>query len=112
MAAVLATDLLFTARIIDAAQRAEMELVRVGEPSALPPTDDVALLIVDWSARQPQWGHQISEWRDAASAGSAPRIVLVGPHVDLDAHADAKAAGLGPMWSRSKLITALPDLLG
>jgi hypothetical protein len=38
--------------------------------------------------------------------------VLFGPHTDLDAHAAARDAGLGPMRARSAFFGALPELLG
>jgi hypothetical protein len=38
-------------------------------------------------------------------------VVLFGPHTDLAAHAEARAAGLGPMLARSKLLADLPTLL-
>ena len=40
-----------------------------------------------------------------------PRLILFGPHTDLEAHADARAAGLGPMWARSKLVAELQALM-
>jgi hypothetical protein len=39
-------------------------------------------------------------------------VILFGPHVDLDAHAAARDAGLGPMMARSKLLSSLGELLG
>ena len=41
----------------------------------------------------------------------AARVILFGRHTDLEAHADARAAGLGPMWARSKLVAELPQLM-
>ncbi|MGH7419008.1 MAG: hypothetical protein ACREKB_14645, partial [Candidatus Rokuibacteriota bacterium] len=60
--------------------------------------------------RGPDWGPRIAAWR-GASPGRPPRVVLFGPHTDLDAHGAARAAGLGPMRARSALFTALPGLL-
>ena len=39
------------------------------------------------------------------------RVVVFGPHTDLEAHAAARAAGIGPMMARSKLVTSLAELL-
>ena len=97
------TDLLLFSRIESAATEADATLLRVGAPADLPP--DLDLVLVDWSARQPGWV-------DALKARSGARIILFGPHTDLEAHAAARAAGLGPMWARSKLVAALPSLVG
>ena len=95
-------DLIFFSRIAAAADDAAVELVRADDPTQLPAELD--LVLVDWSARRPGWG-------DALRSRRAGRIILFGPHTDLAAHADARAAGLGPMWARSKLLTDLPKLL-
>ena len=99
--AAVVTDLMLYSRIESAARVAGVELARVDTPSQVPP--DADLVLVDWTARQPGWP-------DALRALPA-RVILFGPHVDLEAHADAKAAGLGPMWARSKLLSSLGDLL-
>jgi len=57
-----------------------------------------------WSARQP-------DWTDASLARTTSRIILFGRHTDLEAHAAARAAGLGPMWARSRLVSRLSDLI-
>jgi hypothetical protein len=98
-AAAVVRDLMLFSRIESAARGAT--LVRVDRPSDLPP--DFDLVLVDWSAREPDWAH-------ALATLAAGRILLFGPHTDLEAHADARAAGLGPMWARSKLIAELPAL--
>ena len=94
-------DLMLYSRIDAAASSAGASLVRVSSPSELP--DDLDLVLVDWSARGPNWA-------DALSAPDA-RVILFGRHTDLEAHAAARAAGLGPMWARSKLVTELPSLM-
>ena len=94
-------DLMLFSRIDAAATAADATLVRVSSPAELPP--DLDLVLVDWSARRPSWA-------DALSASSA-RVILFGQHTDLEAHADARAAGLGPMWARSKLVSELPIAL-
>jgi hypothetical protein len=96
-------DLMLYSRIEAAASAADAELVRASDPAALP--DDLDLVLVDWSSRQPAWA-------DALRARSGARIILFGQHTDLEAHADARAADLGPMWARSKLLESLARVLG
>jgi hypothetical protein len=94
-------DLMLYSRIDAAASAAGAHLIRASSPAHLPA--DLDLVLVDWSARQPAWA-------DALRALDA-RVILFGRHTDLEAHADARAAGLGPMWARSKLITDLDALV-
>ncbi len=96
------SDLMLYSRIDSAAASAGATLVRVDSPSALP--SDLDLVLVDWSAREP-------DWTDALHALVGPRVIVFGPHVDLEAHAAARAAGLGSMWARSRLLTSLGALL-
>jgi hypothetical protein len=103
VAAVVA-DLMLFSRIDAAATAAGASLVRVDSPLDLPSEDTFDLVLVDWSARQP-------DWADALLGRTASRVILFGPHTDLDAHAAAREAGLGPMWARSKLVTDLPSLV-
>lgn len=98
--AAIVSDLLLFSRIDAAATEAGASLVRLDTPSGLP--DDVDLVLVDWSARQPGW-------TDALAAARA-RVILFGPHTDLEAHAAARAAGLDPMWARSRLVAELAAL--
>lgn len=95
-------DLMLFSRIDAAASAAGASLVRASSPVELPP--DLDLVLVDWSARRP-------DWADALRERTASRVVLFGPHTDLAAHADARAAGLGPMWARSRLVTELASLM-
>jgi hypothetical protein len=98
---VVIDDLILYSRIEAAASAAGASLVRASAPADLP--TDLDLVLVDWSAR----GHG---WADVlADIGS--RLILFGPHTDLVAHADARAAGLGPVWARSKLVAQLPALM-
>ncbi|HEX7197157.1 MAG TPA: hypothetical protein VF364_10060 [Candidatus Limnocylindria bacterium] len=96
------SDLMLFSRIESAATQADATLVRVDSPVELPP--DLDLVLVDWSARQPGW-------TDALRSHSGSRLILFGQHTDLEAHADARAAGLGPMWARSKLLGELATLV-
>ncbi len=97
------SDLLLFSRVEAAARATGAHLDRVDDPSELPAGLD--LVLVDWAARRSGWDEAIRERSGAA------RIVLFGPHTDLEAHADARAAGLGPMMARSKLVTSLEELL-
>jgi len=101
--AAVISDLMLYSRIDSAASAADATLVRVDSPAHLPP--DLDLILVDWSARQP-------DWTDALRARTTSRVILFGQHTDLAAHADARAASLGPMWARSKLLGQLSRLLG
>jgi hypothetical protein len=103
----LAPELIAASRIGEAAARIGADYVRADSIDELP-MGSVDLLLVDWGSRGPDWGDRISRWR----AGSpAARIVVFGPHADLDAHAAAKRDGLGPMMARSRLFRRLDDLL-
>lgn len=102
--AAVVRDLMLYSRIESAASAAGASLVRVDDPSGVPP--DVDLVLVDWSARDPSWADALRSRREAGA-----RVVLFGPHTDLDAHAAAREPGLGPMMARSKLVAALPDLM-
>lgn len=103
-------DLLLGSRIADAAARAGRNLLRVDDPAHLPAASSVQLVLVDWAERRPDWGDRLRTWSDQAPRSERPRLVLFGPHTDLTAHADARAAGLGPMLARSKLVADLPKL--
>ena len=107
----LSRDLIIASRILGQASAAGHDAELVGDPSGLPPPTAVDLLFVNWADRAPTWGDRLTAWMAGAPAGSAPRVIVYGPHTDLDAHAQAKAAGLGPMWARSRLVSALPGLL-
>lgn len=101
------SDLMLFSRIESAATAAGASLLRVDDPAELPVDEPFDLVLVDWSAREDSWSDALH-----ARAGAASRVVLFGRHTDLEAHAASRAAGLGPMWARSKLVAELPDLLG
>jgi hypothetical protein len=105
----IARDLMTTSRLESLVVASGGSLTRVDDPGGLPPAASVDLVLVDWSDRAPDWGRLIAAWRDAAAP--TPSVVLFGPHTDLDAHAEARRAGLGPMKARSALPSALPNLL-
>ncbi len=98
----MVSDLLLFSKIEAAASAAGASLLRADEPTDLPA--DLDLILVDWSARRPHW-------TDALAQLDGPRLILFGPHTDLEAHAAARDAGHGPMWARSKLLADLPVLL-
>jgi len=108
--ALVARDLIIGSRVL-AAVGEQGEFHRCDDPTQLPPVARVSLVLVDWAERRPGWGEALMSWSAAASPAGRPRIILFGPHTDLLAHADARAAGLGPMWARSRLIRELPALL-
>jgi hypothetical protein len=70
----------------------------------------VRLLLVDWGDRAADWGERIAAWCAAAPDSARPRVLLFGPHVDLEAHVAARSSGLGPMRARSKLVADLQTL--
>jgi hypothetical protein len=96
------TDLVAYSRIESAARASGVEVARVDSPHGIPP--DAELVLVDWAERGPDWG-------EALQSTASRQIIAFGPHTDLQAHADARAAGIGPMWARSKLFGALPEVL-
>lgn len=106
--AAVVSDLMLFSRIEAAATVSGASLLRADAPSDLPADPPPDLVLVDWSARTSEWADALVAWR--ASAPSA-RVILFGPHTDLDAHAAARDARLGPMWARSKLVAELPTLL-
>jgi hypothetical protein len=110
--AVVSRDLMISTRIGDAGARAGVDVLRFDEPGQLPPAGDVGLVLVAWDERRPDWGERLTAWSGNDAEAIHPRVVLFGPHTDLEAHAAARAAGLGPMWARSKLLMELPSLIG
>jgi len=114
LVAIVGRDLIVSTRIANAAGAAGHDVIRVDDPSGLPDSRSVAVAFVDWAERDAGWSKLLAAWRQQASEGlnTPQKVVLFGPHTDLEAHADARAAGLGPMLARSKLIVDLPRLLG
>ena len=108
VAAVVA-DLMLFSRIEAAARVGDVALLRLDRPQALPADEPADLVLVDWAAREQGWTDALTALR---AASPTTRVVLFGPHTDLEAHAAATEAGLGPMWARSRLLSELPDLLG
>ena len=102
--AAVISDLMFYSRMESAAASAGAALARVDSPAQVPA--DVDLVLVDWSAREPEWTDALRVLRS-----TGVRLIVFGPHTDLDAHAAAREAGLGPMMARSKLAASLGDLV-
>jgi hypothetical protein len=98
-------DLMLYSRIEAAARVSGAALLRVDSPSDVPP--DADLVLVDWGSRDTSWTDALR-----ALAASGARVVLFGPHTDLEAHAAARDTGLGPMKARSKLMASLSELMG
>jgi len=109
--AVVARDLIIATRIAEAAAAAGREVIRVDSPAELPSATSVSVAFVDWSEREAGWGPWLAGWCTSAPETDRPRLVVFGPHSDLEAHADAKAAGIGPMLARSRLVATLPRLV-
>ena len=101
------SDLMLFSRIESAATVAGADLSRLDTPTQLGSAGAMDLVLVDWSARRPDWADALGDLRDRTDT----RLILFGQHTDLEAHAAARAAGLGSMWARSKLIAGLPAIL-
>jgi hypothetical protein len=111
MIVVLARDLIIASRFAEAAARERVTMLRIDHPSELPETDRVRRLFVDWGTREQDWATLIRAWLARGSEAHRPSVTLFGPHTDLAAHADARAAGLGPMMARSRLVRELSQLV-
>ena len=109
--AALSRDLIVASRILAEATAAGHDGQLVSDPSALPLATSVDILFVNWADRTDAWAGSLTRWRDGAPPLARPRLILYGPHTDLEAHGAARAAGLGPMWARSKLLASLPTLV-
>jgi hypothetical protein len=109
--AAVVRDLIFGSRILEAASRAGAQLIRVDSPADLPTPERLDLVLVDWGDRSPEWGEMLVAWCRRAPPSNRPRLVLFGPHTDLEAHAEAKRQDLEPMLARSRLVRSLPSLM-
>jgi hypothetical protein len=110
--AVIARDLMIATRIADAGARAGVDVRRYDDPSQLPPDGELRLVLVAWDERQQDWGEGLRAWLGRQLPDTQRKLILFGPHTDLIAHREARAAGLGPMIARSKLLNELASLLG
>ncbi len=107
LVAIVARDQIIATRIAEAARAAGHEVTRVDDPGSLPPPASVSTAFIDWGARDEWWADQLRVWLAAAPPNAGTRLVLFGPHTDLAAHRAARAASLGPMIARSKLVADL-----
>lgn len=105
-AVAISVDLILYSRMLSVATSRGAVLARIDDPTALPAPDGVDLVLVDWGNRAADWGDALVAWR-GGDRNAPPRVLLYGPHTDLDAHRDAQAAQLGPMWARSRLLDKL-----
>lgn len=106
--AAVVSDLILFSRIEAAANAGGASLMRADSPLDIPSDADADVVLVDWASRAPGWADALAALR-ARLPGA--RVILFGPHTDLDAHEAAREAGLAPMWARSKLVAELPGLL-
>jgi len=109
---LLGRDLIVGSKVLDAAARAGVAARQAADPSELPDPSSVKLLVVDWGDRRPDWGDRIARWCAGAPESVRPSVLVFGPHRDLEAHAAARASGLGPMRARSSLIAEIAKRLG
>lgn len=109
MIAALVRDLMIASRIEEAARSAGVGYRRLDGIEQVSSATDARLIVVDWSEREPDWPDRLAAWRDASMPPR--RVIVFGRHTDLEAHAAAKRAGLGPMWARSRLVADLPRVL-
>ena len=99
---VVSSDLISASRIAEAAARSGLSCLRIDEPTSLPTDPAPAVAFVDWDGRQPGWGEALRGWADAGVGQR--RLVLYGPHTDLDAHHDARTHHIGPVLARSNAL--------
>lgn len=109
--AVVVRDLMSASRIESLVTGANGTMARFDGPGELPPAADVDLVVVDWGDRKPDWALILTAWRDTGRDVNRPRMILFGPHTDLDGHAAAREAGLGPVQARSAFFGAVPRLV-
>ena len=103
---MLVRDLMFSSRITAAARAADVPVTLLRDPAQLDAADPAAgRLIVDLN--QPGAIDAAAAWRRAAGR------VVTGfvSHVDADAIARAKAAGIDRVLPRSRFVELLPSLL-
>jgi hypothetical protein len=108
---IVARDLIIATRIAGAAAAAGREALRVDTPAELPSAASVSIAFVDWGSREPGWGAWLAAWCTSAPESARPRLVVFGPHTDIEAHAAARAAGIGPMLARSRLVSSVAEML-
>jgi hypothetical protein len=108
--AALVPDLITASKIESAVHATRGTFVRCDTVGELPNPGTIDLLVVDWGSRKDDWAADIVTWR-GSTVGTPPRIVVFGPHTDLEAHAAARVSGLGPMRARSAVFTDVASWL-
>jgi hypothetical protein len=107
---IITRDLITGTRMEAMVAAAGGRAVVVPDPENLPDQNN-RLILVDWDARQPGWAEALRTRAGSDGASGSSRVILFGPHRDLDAHGEARAAGFGPMWARSRIFNELPSLV-
>jgi CheY-like chemotaxis protein len=69
-----------------------------------------ALVIVELSSQSIPWAEWIAAMKSSPATRRIP-VVAFGPHTDLDLRAAAVDAGCDAVVAKSRLVTALPDLI-
>ena len=112
MAAVLflSSDLMFSSRVVGAAQMLSVPVQLVAAPSSLPEkiSADCQLVFIDLSLDGLNLPAAVRAIRSGAPAA---RVVAYGPHVDESALADATEAGCDTVLTRGQFHKQYVDLL-
>lgn len=112
MGLVVARDLMFTARVTGTADELGYRMRTAADRAsarALIERWHPRVIIVDLTAGEPAAPEALAEYRQ--QAGESTWLIAVGPHVDADRLAAAKAAGCQLALPRSKFSADLPGLL-
>jgi len=107
-AVVASPDLIFASRAYEILEERGYAVRRVDSAGALEPDEPVSLVVVDWGRRESVSGMALRDWLDGHPA--PPRVLLFGPHRDLDGAATARSLRLGPVLANSQLVPTLRRL--
>jgi CheY-like chemotaxis protein len=104
----LVTNLMFSTRIAELASTMGGLVTLVSSNEEVVEKLDInpSLIILDLTAVQPGWEEMVAK----AKAAGVP-VLAYGPHVDVEAHAAAQAAGCDEVVANSKFKIDLPNLL-
>lgn len=69
-----------------------------------------ALVIVELSSQRLPWREWIAALKSSPATRRIP-VIAFGPHVDLELRAEAEAAGCDVIVAKSRLLSALPELI-
>ncbi len=109
---LLSRDLIFTSKVTGTAAALGHRVVVVGDParaSALIAAGPPAVVFVDLAAGDLVAAPALRRFQAEAAAGTP--FVAFGSHVDVQALADAAAAGCDPVMPRSRFTAELPALI-